>query len=80
MEINELKSNILEAFRNVPSDDFRVNASDISGYLDYYSKSDIKHAIFQLCDEKSIVLEDAYYLTRNSDGKIIDYTFDIHKN
>lgn len=79
MEKCELKCGILGIFRNVPSDNFRVNASVISYYLEHDSKLDITNAIFQLRDEKSIVLESSYFVTRNSDNKIIDYTFDIQK-
>lgn len=77
--MEKLKCNILGIFRNVPCDSFRVNASAISVYLEYADKLDITNAIFQLCNEKSIVLESAYRLIRNSDNKVIDYTFDIHK-
>ena len=77
--MEKLKCNILGIFKNAPCDSFRVNASVISYYLEHDSKLDITNAIFQLRDEKSIVLESAYRLIRNKDGKIVDYTFDVHK-
>lgn len=76
--MKELKLKILGIFNSVSSGSFRVNASDISGYL-FYSRSDIRNAIFELCDEKSIVLEGGYYTFNYNKNKLIDCTFDIRR-
>lgn len=76
--MKKLKLKIIGIFNNVPSDSFRVNASDISDYL-FYSRSDIRNAIFELHDEKSIILEGGYYFFNYNENKLIDCTFDIRR-